>query len=102
MASWPGFLEKKAKLVTSLFLLRDLLDPIEVLSTGFQKDEFYAHNIEVLISSCIDKIKSNFGGPKIILEGSTQCFFFVLGQFFLYYPGTPGQWPVFILFLHVM
>ena len=57
---WPAgqaFLKKnnRAKLVTSLFLLRDLLDPIEVLITGFQKDDFYAHNIEVLVSNCIDK-----------------------------------------------
>ena len=29
-----------------------------------------------------------------------SVLFFVMGQLiFYYYPGTPGQWPVFILFL---
>ena len=58
---WPAgqaFLTKiiRAILVSSLFLLRDLLDPIEILSTGFQKDDFYAHNIEVVVNHTIDKI----------------------------------------------
>ena len=80
---WPAgqaFLtkNKRAKLVTSLFLLWDLLDPIEMLCTGFQKDDLYAHNIEVVVNYTIDKIKSIFGGAKINLEGSSHLKEFVM------------------------
>ena len=38
--------------------------------------------------------------PSTQGRAGASFFFFVLGQLiFLYYPGTLGQWPVFILFL---
>ena len=79
---WPAakeFLEKMKgmKIITTLFLLRDMSDPIELLSQNFQRDDFMAFDVEARLEKATSKIKSIFGGDAIILKESTHLKDFV-------------------------
>ena len=68
---------KGMKIITTLFLLRDMLDPIELLSQNFQRDDFMAFDVAARLEKATSKIKSIFGGDAIILKESTHLKDFV-------------------------
>ena len=79
---WPAAVQylkkiKSFKILSTLFVLRDLLDPVEILSQCFQRDDFVAFDIEARLQTAISKLRLTFEGEKISLSACPHLKTFV-------------------------